>query len=128
MNVKSYKDLIVWQKSILLSKKIYEITKSFPKEELFGITSQIRRASVSIACNIAEGHARNSTGEFKQFIGISKGSLAETETLIFLSKELNLITNEIYTEIDSICTEISKMLSGLLKSLTPTLKPLTPNP
>jgi four helix bundle protein len=73
----SYRDLIVWQKSVSLSKKVYLQMQNFPKTEIYGLTSQMRRASVSIACNIAEGQARNSTGEFKQFLGISRGSLAE---------------------------------------------------
>ncbi|MFZ3138754.1 MAG: four helix bundle protein [Thermodesulfovibrionales bacterium] len=89
--LKSYCNFIVWQKSIELAKKIYALTHLFPKEEMYGLTSQLRRASVSICCNIAEGQARNSTGEFKQFLGISKGSLAELETLLLLRP---LITGE----------------------------------
>src|SRR5579862_4028894 len=89
--VQSYRDLIVWQKAMALTKRIYVYTRSFPKEEVYGLTSQIRRASVSISANIAEGQARNSTGEFLQFLGIAKGSLAELETLLMLSKELDLL-------------------------------------
>ncbi|MBS1949257.1 MAG: four helix bundle protein [Bacteroidetes bacterium] len=116
--VKSYRELIVWQKSISLAKKIYAFTQLFPKEEIYGLTSQMRRASVSIACNIAEGQARNTTGEFKQFLGISRGSLAELETLLTLSKEMNFLTEENYLILLSDCEEISKLLNGLLKSLS----------
>ncbi|MBU1261893.1 four helix bundle protein [bacterium] len=116
--VKNYQELIVWQKSIKLTKKIYACTQPFPKEENYGVTSQIRRAAVSIACNIAEGQARNSTGEFKQFLGISKGSLAELETLLLLSKEMNFLQAESYLNLSKDCEEISRLLSGLIKSLS----------
>ncbi|MCC6324236.1 MAG: four helix bundle protein [Candidatus Brocadia sp.] len=116
--VKSYRDLIVWQKSITLTKKIYAFTQLFPKEEIYGLTSQMRRAAVSIACNIAEGQARNSTGEFIQFLGISKGSLAELETLQLLSKEMNFLTEENYLTLSNNCAEINKLLTALIKSLS----------
>ncbi|MBE7447079.1 MAG: four helix bundle protein [Planctomycetia bacterium] len=116
--VKSYRDLIVWQKSIALTKKIYAFTQRFPKEEIYGLTSQMRRAAVSIACNIAEGQARNSTGEFIQFLGISKGSLAELETLLLLSKEMNFLTVENYLTLSNDCAEINKLLTALIKSLS----------
>jgi four helix bundle protein len=116
-NIKSYKDLIVWQKAMILAKTLYTITKKFPKEEIYGLTSQLRRAAVSVACNIAEGQARNSTGEFKQFLGVSKGSLAETETLLLLSSDLNLISSVELEEITNITDEVGKLLCGLLKSL-----------
>lgn len=116
-NVKSYKDLIVWQKAMKLVKTIYTITKKYPKEEIYGLTSQLRISAVSVACNIAEGQARNSTGEFKQFIGVSKGSLAETETLILLSNDLNLISDMELKEIIKLTDEVGKLLNGLLNSL-----------
>jgi len=81
------------------------------------MTSQMRRASVSICCNIAEGQGRNSTGEFKQFLGISKGSLAELETLLLLSKELDFLKENDYQNLSDDCEEINKLLNGLLKSL-----------
>ena len=117
VNVKSYKDLIVWQKAMILVKTIYTITKKYPKEEIYGLTSQLRRSAVSVACNIAEGQTRNSTGEFKQFLGISKGSLAETETLILLSKDLNLISSDESEELTKATDEIGRLLNGLLNSL-----------
>jgi four helix bundle protein len=115
--IKSYKDLIVWQKAMILVKTIYTVTKKYPKEEIYGLTSQLRRAAVSVACNIAEGQARNSTGEFKQFLGVSKGSLAETETLLILSNDLNLISAKELDEINKITEEVGKLLNGLLNSL-----------
>lgn len=115
--LKSYQELIVWQKSMDLSKQIYEHTASFPREELFGLISQMRRAAVSISANIAEGQARNSTGEFRQFLGIAKGSLAELETLIILSTNLGFLVQEKSEPILNFSAEINKMLNGLLKSL-----------
>jgi four helix bundle protein len=94
------------------------LTQLFPKEEMYGLTSQLRRASVSICCNIAEGQARNSTEEFKQFLGISKGSLAEMETLLLLSSEMHLLKVGDYQALSDDCEEINKLLNGLLKSLT----------
>ena len=78
MQVKSYKDLIVWQKAMDLVEMVYHVTKSFPREERYGLTNQLRRASVSIPPNVAEGHARNSTAEFRNFLSITRGSLAES--------------------------------------------------
>ena len=117
-SVQSYRDLIVWQKSIALARMIYEFSRKLPREELYGLTSQMRRAAVSIPANIAEGQARQSTGEFRQFLGISRGSLAELETLLVLSKELAYATNESVEPLLSACEEISKMLRALLHSLS----------
>lgn len=119
-SVQSYRDLIVWQKSIALARMIYEFSQSLPREELYGLVSQMRRAVVSIPANIAEGQARQSTGEFRQFLGIARGSLAELETLLVLSKELGYATNESVEPLWIACAEISKMLLGLLRSLSTT--------
>ena len=115
--LKGYRDLIVWQKSMDLSQMIYRHTISLPKEEMYGLTSQMRRAAVSISANIAEGQARNSTGEFLQSLGIAKGSLAELETLIILSQNMNFLTQEDSTSLLSLSAEINKMLHALQKSL-----------
>jgi|SRR5581483_1270370 len=115
--LKSYKDLMVWQKSMELNKLVYKHTTNFPKEEMFGLTSQMRRAAISISANIAEGQARNSTGEFLQFLGIAKGSLAELETLIMLSHELKFMNKENSVILLDMAEEISKMLHGLQKKL-----------
>jgi four helix bundle protein len=90
--VKSFRDLIVWQKSLDLAVQVYHATAKFPREELFGLTSQMRRAGVSTPSNTAEGQARNSTGEFRHFLGIALGSLAELETQVELSMRLQFLS------------------------------------
>lgn len=112
-----FKDLKVWKRSVELAKTVYQLTKGFPDNERFGLISQLNRCSVSIPSNIAEGAGRNTLGEFKQFLGISVGSLYELETQLIISKEIGIITkddlNPILIEID----EINKMLIGLKRSL-----------
>ena len=115
--MKSYKELIVWQKSIELVIQIYKVTKTFPKEEVYGLTSQTQRADVSIPSNIAEGHDRNSSKEFVQFLYISRGSLAELETQILIAEKLGYMNQEEKTSILNNCYEIGKMINGLLKSI-----------
>jgi len=102
-----------------LVKLIYQHTSSFPKEEMYGLTSQMRRAAVSIPANIAEGQSRNTTGEFSQFLGIAKGSLAELQTLILLSVNLDFLTQNNSSNLLMNCEEVAKMLNGLQKSLSP---------
>jgi four helix bundle protein len=92
--LKSFQDLEVWKKSIELAERVYRVSAQFPPEEKFGLTSQIRRAAVSIAANIAEGAERSGTGEFLQFLGIASGSLAETETFLILAERLGMVTQE----------------------------------
>ena len=112
--MKTHKDLDVWKEAMTLVKGIYKLTADFPKEETYGLVSQIRRAAVSIPSNIAEGAARNSNKEFIQFLYISLGSLAELETQLLLSKELGFLKNE---EINGSIVRIRKMLLGLIKHL-----------
>ena len=114
---RSYRDLIVWQKSMALTKKIYGFTRSFPKEETYGVTSQMRRAGISIAANIAEGQARNTRGEFLQFLGIAQGSLAELETLIMICENLGYLQKKTCEELLIDCGEIGKLLAALKRSL-----------
>lgn len=111
MNMKTHKDLDVWQDSIGLYKDIYLLTKSFPSEELYGLTSQIRRSAVSIPSNIAEGSARNHNKEFVQFLYISLGSLAELETQLIIAQEIGYIKSYDFTFMN----KIKKMLLGLIK-------------
>ncbi len=124
--ISSYKELTVWQKSMKLVRLVYETTRQMPKDELYGLTNQMRRAAVSIPSNIAEGQQRKNLKEYLQFIRISYGSAAELETQIFLVKDLYPHIN-----VDSLETsilEIRKMLNGLLKSLenpTCNLEPVT---
>jgi len=115
--IKSYNDLITWQKGIELVKEVYKATQSFPKEEIYGLTSQIRRSAVSIPSNIAEGHARNTTGEFIQFLGIAKGSLAELDTQIIIAAELGFISEQQKNLLREKITEINRLTNGLIKSL-----------
>jgi four helix bundle protein len=110
----NHKDLEVWKESMLLAKEVYFLTKDFPKEELYGITSQIRRASVSVPSNIAEGAARSSDKEFIQFLYISLGSLSELETQLLLARDLEFIrTLHILPKIES----TRMKLLGLIKYL-----------
>ncbi len=113
MIIKSYKDLIVWQKAMDLAVEIYRLSKSFPKDELYCLTNQIRRAAVSIPSNIAEGKGRNSKAEYLHFISIAQGSLAETETQVLLAVRLNYITETQANMTIQLQNEISKMLATL---------------
>jgi len=115
--MKTHKDLEVWQKSVDLVTDIYGLTKSFPKEEIFGITNQLRRAAVSIPANIAEGSGRNTTGELKQFIGIAMGSLAELETLVLISSKLGYLNDVDFNILQEKLTLQFRLLSGLKHSL-----------
>jgi four helix bundle protein len=116
--MKSYKELIVWQKSYRLSLLIYKATEVFPKEEVFGLVSQMRRSSVSIPSNIAEGNMRFSSKEHVHFLRIAYGSCAELETQILLSKDLNFLKEKEYTEVIHLLEEVMKMISVLLKRFT----------
>ena len=116
-NLHDHKELIAWQKAIELVEEVYKMTQTFPKEEMFGIISQMRRCSISIPSNIAEGHSRNSSGEFKQFLGIAKGSSAELETQLIIAQKLGYITNEKLGEVNSVLVDVRKLISGLLRSL-----------
>lgn len=116
--IRSYRDLKVWQKSIDLTVRTYKLTKRFPSEERYGLTSQMRRAAASVPANIAEGQARRSKGEFLQFLGIARGSLAELETFLTLSERLGLIRSETRDGGLEACAEINKMLTGLMRSLS----------
>src|SRR4051794_29801089 len=114
----SYKDLIVWQKSIALAKLVYQLTSKFPNEEKFGLVAQMRRAAVSIPSNIAEGQARHTTGEFIQFISHAEGSTAELETQFILSAELGFVVKEQATHQFALLDDIRRMLNGLRRKLS----------
>lgn len=114
---KHYKELLVWQKGMALAKLVYRLTVRFPREEKFGLTSQIRRAAVSVPSNIAEGQARQSTKEFLQFISHAEGSLAELETQVLLSVELGFVWQEDVKEILGKIDELQKMLVGHKRKL-----------
>jgi len=116
-SVRTHKDLDIWKMSIELVKDIYEVTEKFPNREQFGLVAQLRRASVSIPSNIAEGSARNSNKEFIQFCYISLGSLSEVETQIIISNELNFITKDISSNILTKIEVIRKKLLNFIKYL-----------
>ena len=113
----SYKDLIVWQKGIILVKQIYHLTKDFPNDEKFGLISQMRRAAVSIPSNIAEGQARRTTPDFIRFISMAEGSLAELNTQIVIAVELEYCKNDNVIEIFSMIDELQRMLNALRRKL-----------
>ena len=115
--VRTYKDLIVWQKSIALVTCVYSLTKQFPADEKFGIVSQINRAVVSVSANIAEGWGRESSKNYIQFLRISRGSLMEVETLMLISKNINYISEQDYLEVNKQIDEVGKILQGLIKSI-----------
>ena len=115
--IASYKDLLVWQKAITIVKEAYLLSKALPEDERFGLISQMRRCSVSIASNIAEGWGRNSTKSYIQFLRIARGSLMELETQLIICKELSYIKNENYNKITSLIVEESKMLNALIKAI-----------
>ncbi len=100
-----------------LSETIYRLTKSFPKDELYGLTSQLRRASVSIASNIAEGRGRGTDGEFRQFLNIAQGSTYEVHTQLLLARRFNLGETNLMQKAEALCIETSKMLGAFIQSL-----------
>lgn len=113
--IKTHKDLDVWKKSVSLVTLIYEMTKGFPKDELYGLTNQIRRSAVSIPSNIAEGSARKGNKEFAQFLYIGLGSLSELETQLIISSNLKYISSERCELIMNDLNDIRRMLVGLIK-------------
>ena len=113
--MKTHKDLDCWKRGIELVTEVYKVTKSFPKDEIYGLTNQIRRASISIPSNIAEGAARNSNKEFIQFLYIALGSLSELETQFIISKNLEYTEEEKFDYIVSIINHVKKLILGLIK-------------
>lgn len=116
--VQSYKELILWQKSMLAVNQVYSVVKKLPKEELYGLTLQIRRSAVSIPSNIAEGQTRNHTNEFIQFLSIANGSRAELETQLILCIQLGYLHEEEIKEILDSLAEIGKMIHKLIFRLS----------
>ena len=115
--VRSYQDLIAWQKAMDLVIEIYEVSHQFPREEIFALTSQLRRAAVSIPSNIAEGQGRSSRKEFLYFLGNAKGSLSEVETQVLIARKLNYIDDEVSNSLLNLSAEVGRILNGLLTSL-----------
>lgn len=117
--VKNYQDLIVWRKAMDVVVDVYRLTKKFPKQELYGLTNQLRRAAVSIPSNIAEGHTRNSRAEYLNFLSIAQGSRAEVETQLLLSVRLGYLTSEETLPILSLLNEINRIISTIRQKLSP---------
>jgi len=118
---KSYRDLIAWQKAIQLVTDIYKATRQFPKEEIYGLTSQIRRAAVSVPSNIAEGQARLSKLEFKNFLSHARSSLVEVETQLLIARNLGYLSEPAAGQLLEQTTEVARILNGLLNTVrTPT--------
>jgi four helix bundle protein len=115
---RSYKDLVAWQKSMALVTSVYRLTSSFPRDELFGLTSQLRRAAISIPSNIAEGQGRLSEKEFRYFLGQARGSLMEVETQLQIAENLGYPQNENTRSLLENCAEVGRILNGLLASVT----------
>ena len=117
MLITSYQDLRVWQLAMDLAFDCYKVTRAFPRDELYGMTSQIRRASSSIAANIAEGHGRENTGSFIQFLRIGQGSLKELETYLVLATRLEFIDAKQSKELLGVTEEIGKMIRSMIRRL-----------
>lgn len=112
-----YENLDAWKEAVNLAIQIYETTKTFPKEEIYGLTSQLRRASVSISSNTAEGAGRKSKKDFKQFVHMASGSLNEAESLLHICFRLNLISDASYKEFNQGAERLGRLIGGLLKYL-----------
>lgn len=119
----SFKDLIVWQKSHQLVLAIYSITKTFPKEEIFSLTNQVRRASVSIAANVSEGYKKKTIPNKLNFINIAEGSLEEVKYYIILSKDLKYIDEKNYEQLYNYAEEVGRLISGYEKAISKRLNP-----
>ncbi len=117
MEVKSYRDLIAWQKGMDFAVVVYEVTSKFPRSEQFGLTNQLRRASSSIPSNIAEGHSRRTTKDFLHFISISRGSMAEVETQLILGHRLKYVDKNILEHCLAKSAELGRIINGLASSL-----------
>ena len=116
----SYKELKVWRKGIHLVKDIYKATAAFPKEELFGLVDQLRRASISIPSNIAEGNGRHSRGEYIRYLHIARGSCYEMETQVIISKELGFLDEAQYQSLSTQIDEVGRMLNAMIQKLSST--------
>ena len=116
-NIQSYRDLLVWQQAMDLAVLSYALTRRFPREELFGLTSQIRRSAASVAANIAEGHGRENSGSFIQFLRIAQGSLKETETHLLLAERIGLLKPAELKPAMQKCDEIGRMLRSLIRAI-----------
>ncbi len=118
MAVKSYRELIAWQKAINLVQAVYRATATFPKEEIYGLRSQVRRSAISTASNMAEGQGRKSTREFLNFLSIARGSLCEMEPQVILAERLGYFDASICSELLNLAAEVGRLINGLSRSLS----------
>ncbi|MGA7159114.1 MAG: four helix bundle protein [Acidobacteriaceae bacterium] len=114
---KSFRDLLVWQRAIQLAVAVYKLTASFPPSEKFGLSFQLRRASVSVASNIAEGYGRMTRGEYLQFLGHARGSNSEVETQLVIVRAINMSIGLEIQGAESLCADVGRLLNALMKSL-----------
>ena len=124
---RGFRDLLVWQKAMRLAVSIYRLSKEFPREEIYGITSQMRRSAVSIPSNIAEGHGRLNAKEFGQFLGIARGSTYELQTQLELARELRMGDPGQIATLLELAEEVGRMIHALIISLKPTGSRLSPS-
>jgi four helix bundle protein len=117
--IESYRDLLVWQHSVDLVVAVYSLTRAFPKEELFGLTSQVRRSATSIPANIAEGYGRQNTGSYRQFLKIAQGSLKELETHLIVAERVGLAAGDEIVPLLRRSDDIGKMLGQLIRKIGP---------
>jgi four helix bundle protein len=115
--VQSFRDLEVWKKSVQMAVTVYRLTREFPKEETYGLTSQMRRAAVSIPSNIAEGHGRLNTGEYRQFLGIARGSNFELQTQLEIARELGTANSTLLDQTEGLSHEVGKMIFAILERI-----------
>jgi four helix bundle protein len=115
--MKDFRNLLVWRKAHVLTLDCYRISGTFPKHELYGLISQIRRSAASIAANIAEGCGKRGNGEFQRYLGISAGSASELEYHLLLASDLEFLTAEQYGSLNSAATEVKRMLAGLIRKV-----------
>jgi four helix bundle protein len=117
VSIRDFTELLVWQKAVELVEMVYRVTKQFPHEELYGLTGQFRRAAVSVPANVAEGHGRQSTRDYLRFLSISRGSLKEVETYIFIAERLGYIDIRKKAELLQLTAEVGRLSAGLITSL-----------
>jgi len=130
LGIQSYRDLLVWQKAMRVAAEAYRLSKRLPKAEQYRLTSQLLRAAASVPANIAEGHARGTRKDYAHFVSIARGSLAETETILLLLVDVELLTEERVQTALALCSETGRMLNGLLARLRGATgtQPLKPDP
>ncbi len=124
----SFRELTVWQRAIALTLEIYKLTATFPDSERFGLTNQLRRASVSVASNIAEGYGRSTKGEYVQFLGHARGSISEVETQLVIARGLEFGSKQLLQSAETSCSEVGRMLRTMMKTLRSKPSSLVPSP